>query len=454
MDMKTTLPTAAGVTDRRYFDALANGVCRAAAGIDRTSLQLKAEDSHFIRFNHGRVRQATQVMQAVATLAVVRGARRIEGSCTLSGDAAADVASLLARRQALAADLDELDDDPYLLLPDDLSCSERVESGDLPTPAEVVQAVASAAAGLDFVGFYAGGPVARGFADSRGQRHWHRVESFHVDWCLYHSTDKALKSFYAGSHWQADEFARRVAEGALRLPLLALPARRLEPGAYRAWFEPAAMVELLGTLAWTGFSAKSRHTGTSSLGRLASGEARLHADVSLSEDTGRGLAPAFTAEGFARPGEVALVRGGLAGDTLNSPRSAREYGLPANGATPLEMAESLSLAPGTLAPGDALAALDHGIWVANLWYLNYSDRSACRMTGMTRSACFVVEAGRLVAPLAVMRFDDSFLRMFGSGLLGLGAQAEQVPDNGTYKERQLASVTTPGALVDGWRLTL
>ena len=99
-------------------------------------------------------------------------------------------------------------------------------------------------------------------------------------------------------------------------------------------------------------------------------------------------------------------------------------------------------------------AAQHGIWVANLWYLNYSDRSACRMTGMTRFACFVVEGGQLVAPLAVMRFDDSLLRMFGDGLLALGNHAERVPDNGTYQERQLASVTTPGALVEGWRLTL
>jgi hypothetical protein len=37
----------------------------------------------------------------------------------------------------------------------------------------------------DFVGFYAGGPVVHAFADSLGSRHWHRVESYHFDWCLY-----------------------------------------------------------------------------------------------------------------------------------------------------------------------------------------------------------------------------------------------------------------------------
>ena len=171
-------------------------------------------------------------------------------------------------------------------------------------------------------------------------------------------------------------------------------------------------------------------------------------------DTAHGAAPAFTPEGFVRPGRIVLVDQGLAVDSLNNARSAREYGLPANGANREEMPESLSLAPGTIRDADALAALDRGIWVSNLWYLNYSDRPACRLTGMTRFACLWVEGGVPVAPLGVMRFDDSFLRMFGPGLLGLGDRAEFIPESGTYEERQLASITTPGALVADWRLTL
>ena len=76
------------------------------------------------------------------------------------------------------------------------------------------------------------------------------------------------------------------------------------------------------------------------------------------------------------------------------------------------------------------------------------------MTGMTRFACFWVEAGQLVAPLDVMRFDDSFLRMFGDGLVGLTDRAETLPEAGTYQSRQLSSITTPSAVVEDWRLTL
>ena len=101
-----------------------------------------------------------------------------------------------------------------------------------------------------------------------------------------------------------------------------------------------------------------------------------------------------------------------------------------------------------------LKALGTGVFISNLHYLNYSDRQDCRITGMTRFACWWVEQGELVAPIGVMRFDDSLLRMFGDGLVALTSHAETVPDSSTYGARQLGAVTTPGAIVEGFRLTL
>ena len=449
-----TTPAASPLITRSYFEMLAEEVCRPTAGVDRVTLYLNSEASHFIRFNQAAVRQATHVTQGNATLGLVRGRRRIESGLSLTGMPALDRAALQAESELLAAQLDEVSDDPWLLLPDEIESSLRIERGMLPTAAQVITAVAEAARGLDFVGFYAGGPVVRAFADSRGQRHWHEVDSFHFDWCLVHAGDKALKRSYAGNHWHDAEFMRRVAVDAGRLPLLARPSRKLTPGAYRACFSPAAMSELLGALSWSGFSAKSRRTGSSSLMRLQDNHERLHGSVTLAEHTAHGLAPGFTTEGRTKPGRIALIEAGVAAHTLNSPRSAVEYGLASNGATSMESPESLELSAGDLVHADALATLGTGLYVSNLWYLNYSDRPACRMTGMTRYACFWVEGGELVAPLDVMRFDDSFLRMFGDGLVALTDRAEQIPESSTYLHRQLGSLNTPSAVVEGWRLTL
>lgn len=442
------------VVSRDYFEALAEAVCGAARPGERSSLLLKAESSDFIRFNRAAVRQATYVEQAVASVALTQGQRRAECRLTLSGQPDADAAALRGELATLRALLPDLPDDPWLLLPDVPAHSERHETGSLPTPEHLVRCVAEAAAGLDFVGFHAGGPVVRAFADSTGTRHWHHVETFHFDWCLYHAADKAVKTAYASTHWNDEQFAQRVAAGAAQLALLARPPRVLQPGAYRSWFAPAAMAELLGALGWGGFGQKARRTGTSSLMRLAHRDAVLHPQMNLFEDPALGTAPAFTAEGFGRPGRVSLIERGLATDTLTHPRSAREYGVAANGANAAEMPEALSLRPGTLPDARALAELGTGLWVSNLWYLNYSDRQACRLTGLTRFACLWVEDGVPVAPIGVMRFDDSFLRMFGEGLVGLGDRAELIAESGTYLERQLGSLSSPGALVEGWKLTL
>jgi predicted Zn-dependent protease len=451
------------LTSRAHFEALAEGVCglpvagSPGGDLDHVSLFLSAESSDFLRFNHSALRQATQVLQAHATLAVVRGARRAESTLTLTGDARQDIARLRAERQQLAADLAVVADDPWLLLPTTAQYSLREDPGALPEAAAVIDAVVRHAAGHDLVGFHAAGPVVRAYADSLGSRHWHRVESFHFDWCLYdtaHGGDKAVKTAYAGTHWDEALFEARLQQAAERAALLRRAPLSLPPGAYRAAFSPAAMNELLGALAWSGFSLKARRTGVSSLSLLERGEAALHPQLRISEATACGIAPAFTADGFVKPAEVLLVEGGRAAGTLNSPRSAREYGLPTNGAGPDETPQSLALAPGTIPEGGLLEALGTGLYVSNLWYLNYSDRQACRMTGMTRFACFWVEDGRLAAPLQVMRFDDSFLRLFGEGLVGLTDRAEQVPESGSYQSRQLASITTPAAVVEGWRLTL
>jgi predicted Zn-dependent protease len=99
-------------------------------------------------------------------------------------------------------------------------------------------------------------------------------------------------------------------------------------------------------------------------------------------------------------------------------------------------------------------ALDTGLYIGNLWYGNWSDRNACRMTGMTRFGTFWVEHGELARPLAVMRFDDSFYRLFGDALAGLTKERELRLSADTYEGRSTASALLPGALISSLRLTL
>jgi predicted Zn-dependent protease len=112
------------------------------------------------------------------------------------------------------------------------------------------------------------------------------------------------------------------------------------------------------------------------------------------------------------------------------------------------------MAAGDIARDDVLQRLGTGVYINNLWYLNYSDRVACRMTGMTRFATFWVEGGVIQAPLSVMRFDESIYRMLGDHLLGLTAERDFILDSSTYHERSTGSSRLPGALVEDFNFTL
>jgi len=112
------------------------------------------------------------------------------------------------------------------------------------------------------------------------------------------------------------------------------------------------------------------------------------------------------------------------------------------------------MASGDLAPSDVLSALDTGLFLSNLHYLNWSDRTNARITGMTRYACFWVENGKLSAPIKNLRFDDSVYSFFGDNLERLTSHAEFIASTDTYGQRSLGGISAPGLLVKNFTFTL
>ena len=437
-----------------YFNDVAALLDRSIAANEIYTCRLDAEISDFVRLNRGKVRQPGTVAQCYLHLHLIDGRRHAEQCLTVSADLAQDrapIASALGRlRETIAA----LPEDPHLNFATDVRPTRLTRSQSLPAAEEVVETVLAAADGLDLVGIFAAGPVYRGFANSLGQRNWHEVRSFNLEWSLYHRADKAVKTAYGGFSWLPDALAQKMAEARQRLSLLTVPSRALKPGRYRAFLTPTAMEEIAGMLCWGGFSGRALETRQSCLFRLRNGAAALDSSVTFAENTAEGIAPGFQEDGFARPAAVPLVREGQLVGSLVSPRTAREFALSENGANAAEMPESLDMAAGDLAAADALAVLDTGLYIGNLWYLNFSDRPACRLTGMTRFASFWVEGGKIVAPVDVIRFDDSVFRLLGEQLVGLTAERELLISGETYRERNVRSMRLPGAVVRDMAFTL
>jgi predicted Zn-dependent protease len=436
-----------------HFRAIADALQRTLAAGERFTAWYEAESSDFVRLNRAKVRQAGRVTQQSIAVRLILGTRHAQHTLTLSGDLAADIAQATASLVGLRGALPDLADDPHLLLPDTVTNSRHVVDGALPPSAEAIGQVLDAAGGDDLVGIYAAGPVARGFANSDGQRNWHAVTTYNLDFSLHHRADKAVKSMLAGFAWSADELRAKMHAAREQLALVTREPRTLDPGRYRVWLAPSAMEEIASLLRWGGFSGRAMATRQSALARMRDGQ-KLSPMVTLAEDYETGVAPSFQADGFTRPGRIPLIEAGALAASLVSPRTAREFDLAANGANAWEAPEALSMAGGSLREQDALAALGTGLAIGNLWYMNYSDRVACRMTGMTRFATFWVEGGRVVAPVNVLRFDDTLFRMLGDNLEALSGEPELMLSPESYGSRRLASVRMPGALLSELAFTL
>lgn len=440
--------------DSSWFDARINAATTHLTGDEVLLASLHTEDTDFVRFNHASVRQAGSIYQTEISLDLIEGQRHAEATVQLTGDTAVDdqrIAAVLGRLREQRA---QVPDDPHLLVNTEPSSSHHVSENTLPPTADAVAAITEQSTGQDLVGIYAGGTVATGFANSLGQRNWFETSTFDFDWTRYLQADKAVKSAYAGFSWDDEIFNRKLVDADAKFEALKRPPKSLTPGEYATLLTPAALNEIMDLLTWNAFGIRAQRTSQSALLRLVTGDAKLDDRVRISEHTAEGVAPNFQEQGWLRPDEVVLVDAGVAVDSLVSPRSSVEFGVDPNGASSSESPESLSMAGGALSDADALAKLDTGLWVGNLWYTNYSDLPGCRVTGMTRFATFWVEGGEIAAPINVLRFDDSVYNMLGERLVDLTSEPELLIDNSTYGHRVSASMTLPGALIDGMRFTL
>ncbi|OOG23728.1 hypothetical protein B1C78_10365 [Thioalkalivibrio denitrificans] len=434
------------------FRALADDAFAGLASDEVLLLNLGAEDSDFVRINRARVRQAGHVRQQVLMLELICKGRAARADLALTGEDETDAARAVAMVGELRDLLPRLPEDPYLHFATQPVNSRHEGDNRLPAAEEAVEHWLDAARGLDVAGIWSSGRISRGFTNSLGQFNWHSDWSFNADWSVHGGTDQAVKQHHAGFVFDADTVTRQLTEARDTLPLLAKSPRRLTPGRYRVYLAPSAVHELMSLLAWVGFGLKSHRTAQTPLIRMVREGFQLDPRISLGEDHAGGLAPRFTPEGFIKPERVELISEGRYRDCLANARSAREYGEAVNCAS--ERPECLDMAGGDLPADQVLSALGTGVYISDLWYSNYSDRNHCRITGMTRFACLWVENGQPVAPVNVMRFDESLLHILGERLEAITSERQHILESATYEKRSEVSARLPGLLVDGFTFTL
>jgi predicted Zn-dependent protease len=84
------------------------------------------------------------------------------------------------------------------------------------------------------------------------------------------------------------------------------------------------------------------------------------------------------------------------------------------------------MAGGPHTEDELIAQVERGVYLQRFWYTRLVDRVAGTITGVTRDACFLIEDGRLTAPLDGMRFTESVLTVL-AGVQAVGAEVKSQP---------------------------
>ena len=418
------------------------------------TLELAAERSQFTRFNNAKVRQSGLVNDGYLGLRLISGSKTASRTVPFTGDLTIDAKTAREALEKLREETPQLPDDPFIILPQNQGGSYAMYDAKLLPETEVAEIILSPVKGLDFTGLYSAGDIIRANRNSAGQSHWFSTRNYIVDYSLITPQEKMVKGIFAGSDWDEAAWEKNIENAKEQFQYLSLPPKTVPRGKYRSYLAPAAVADLLNMLSWDGISENAMQQGNSALLKMRRDNKRWSYRFTLRENFTAGLVPCFNELGETAPEILPLIVEGELQNTLISSRSAKEYGKEANGASGNEGLRSPEILPGNLPPEEILKALDTGLYLSNLHYLNWSDNAGGRITGMTRYACFWVENGKIVAPIENMRWDETLYHIFGDKLMALTDFQELVPETSSYNMRSLGGTVVPGALVEDFSFTL
>lgn len=438
----------------KSFRETSEAVLRKIGSKEHLTLQLAGEKSAFIRFNGAKVRQTGEVTDAVLELNLVTDGKSVTANLPFRCDGKIDQSECEARLNDMRGIAKSLPEDPYAVIPKQEKSIASNSTGRLLSANELTEKLMEPMSAYDATGIYAGGPSYRAVSNSAGLFHWFGTETFYVNYSLYTPSEKSVKLNYAGQNWDDSVFKKQIENGGKMLRHLDKAPRKIERGKYRTYLAPGAVNELLDMFSWYGVSEGSLRRGESALLQLREGKKALSPKFTLRENFSLGHTPRFNEFGEVAPEKVNIIENGKFVGSLVSARTAKEFGVQSNAAASHEGMRSAEVLPGDLSEADVLRKLNTGLYLSNLHYLNWSDVSGARVTGMTRYACFWVENGEIVAPIQDLRFDESLFHIFGAGLESITKEVEFTPNTSTYSERSLGGTLCPGVLVDDFTFTL
>jgi predicted Zn-dependent protease len=198
---------------------------------------------------------------------------------------------------------------------------------------------------------------------------------------------------------------------------------KLDPGNYTVLMEPTAAGDLVRLMAGA-FSARETEEGRSFLSKRGGGnylgEKLFPEFVTLRTDPFDGRQPALPWTGDLLPtraiswidkGVIAYLaydrywanKTGKAATPTTGGRGGGGFGFGGAG--------SLILEGGTSSLDDLFRSVDRGLLITHFWYIRGVNPQTLQQTGLTRDGVFLIENGKIAAPVMNFRFLESPVRL-------------------------------------------
>lgn len=210
------------------------------------------------------------------------------------------------------------------------------------------------------------------------------------------------------NNYERVEVPRRLAERAAEKALRSRGRRRLEPGSYTVVLEATAVGNLVQLLRFA-FDARRADEGRSYFSRPGGGnkigERVTDEKVTLLSDPAD---PDLLTRPFTRDGEPVGRTTWIENGELRNLAYSR-YWAEREGRAPRPLGGGLKM-PGREGSVEGLVReVERGVLVTRFWYIRSVDPRSLSFTGLTRDGTFLIENGRLAAPVANMRFNESVM---------------------------------------------
>ncbi|MCX8036532.1 MAG: TldD/PmbA family protein [Candidatus Sumerlaeia bacterium] len=193
-----------------------------------------------------------------------------------------------------------------------------------------------------------------------------------------------------------------VARRAIEKAAAGRSPRELEPGCYEVVLEAAAVAELLAFFFYYQMDAKAGDEGRTFLSGKR-GKAIAQPAVTIYSDPASSDCPSrpFTDEGLPLR-RWDWIREGVLTNLILSRYWAKKSGL-----VPTGIPTNILMEGGCATMDDMVAATRRGLLVTRFWYVRAVEPMRDLYTGMTRDGLFLIEDGRVAAPVKNLRFNES-----------------------------------------------